>query len=215
MKTFYAFVLLIFIGLLYIGCSDKSITPVEAIGVDKNNVVLQKVDGPGAWLVRYEATGWYYVFFDEERELLLTLGLNNIADGCAGAGGYDVYSIKDIFLPNADPDLRRIVTQEKATLTAMVWQTSVWPGWDYLCDFMLSNDPLATGLANYIYNDNDYLAWAQPNNNSNSFGYKANGTLLGQDGTSYKLNFIYRLVWDGDLTNRNMVFKIQLTPTGH
>lgn len=46
MKTFLgAFVLVAFIGLLILGCSDKSISPVESTA-NNNPVTLQKDTGP-------------------------------------------------------------------------------------------------------------------------------------------------------------------------
>jgi hypothetical protein len=214
MKTFLGVCFLVaFIGLLIIGCSDKSTSPVQTTGVNDNPVVLQKDTGPGAWIYRYEGS-WYYVFFDEEAGLILTLGLNDIEKNCAGEGGYDVINVKDLYLPNADPDLRRIITQEKADVTAIVWQADAFPGWDFWCDFILNNEPFARGIVNYSYKDNDYFAWAQDNSNTNSFGYKANGTLKG-NGKVYKLNFNYRFIWDPSKNiNLNEVFNIKLTPTG-
>ena len=75
---------------------------------------------------------------------------------------------------------------------------------------------MATGTASFSIRDNDLLAWAQLNNNSNAFGYKANGTLYSQNGQKYKLNLVYSAIWDGDEgANFHDVFKLQLTPTGH
>lgn len=213
MKTFYAFVLLTFIGLLYIGCSDKSISPIETTGVNDNPVNLQKVTGPGAWIIRHQETGWFSSYYDENSGLLLTLGLQDNSLGCDGIT--DIYDIKDLYLPNADPNLRRLIAKQKSNLAAMVWQVTPCPCGSGLCDFIANNEPTAIGVVNFRYNDNDYLAWMQGNNNSNAFITKANGTIEGQDGTFYNLNFMDKVMWDGDDGTRlSFHYKIQLTPTG-
>ncbi|MCL5030388.1 MAG: hypothetical protein M1480_15360 [Bacteroidetes bacterium] len=219
MKTIYSVVMLIaFIGLLIIGCSDKSNSPVESSATNYNTVSLQKGSaGSGAWVIRYESNTAFW-FNDPESELVLTLGVNDISSLCSGAGGLDMFAFKDIYLPNADSNLRRIVEQMKGKdITAMIWQPDPWPSsFTSFCNFYNNFGPaMATGTVNFIYTDNDVYAWAQDNKNSNAFGYKANGTLMSQDGQVYKLNFVYRGVWDGvDLATYKETFKIQLTVTG-
>lgn len=219
MKTFYAFVLLIFISLLFIGCSDKSISPVETTGVNDNAVVLQKETGPGAWIIKYENEGAFW-FEDEETGLVLTLGLNDPWIFCTDFIG-ETFSFRDLFLPNADPELRRILERMKEKdITAKVWQVDPWPtDYDSFCTFfgpITPFEPMATGTASFSIRDNDLLAWAQPNNNSNAFGYKANGTLYSQSGQKYKLNLVYHAIWDGDdFVTFHDFFKLRLTPTGN
>lgn len=219
MKTFYAFVLLIFIGLLFMGCSDKSIAPVETVGANDNAVVLQKETGPGAWIIKYDYNGAFW-FTDEEAGLVLTLGLNDPWTFCTDFVG-ETFSFRDLFLPNADPELRRILERMKEKdITAKVWQVDPWPtDYENFCTFfgpITPFEPMASGTASFSYRDNDLLSWAQPNNNSNAFGYKANGTLYSLSGQKYKLNLIYNIIWDGDEgANYHEVFKLQLTPTGY
>lgn len=131
-------------------------------------------------------------------------------EGCDGA--VDIIDIKDIYLPNADPELRRIIDQAKGDLTAMVWQVAAYP--EDICEFIKDNLPFAMGTVNYRYNDNDYYSWAQENNNSNAFSDKANGTLEGQDGKLYNINFVNQCTWDPNGTKMIFHIKIQLTPTG-
>jgi hypothetical protein len=219
MKSFLSFCfLLAFVGLMLIGCSDKSISPVETTGVNDNSVVLQKETGPGAWIFRYESNLAFW-FTDEEAGLVLTLGLNDPWTFCSDFEG-ESFSFKDIYLPNSDPDLRRILEQMKGKdITAKIWQVDPWPlVYNSFCTFfgpITPFEPMAVGIANFSYKDNDVLAWDQDNNNSNAFGYKANGTLVGQDGKVYKLNLIYNVIWDGDdFSKYKEVYKLQLTPTG-
>ncbi len=48
-----------------------------------------------------------------------------------------------------------------------------------------------------------------------AYGFKANGTLEGQNGELYKLNFVFRFVHHGnddDGSNDKLEFKLQLVP---
>jgi hypothetical protein len=212
MNTFIrTYVLVAFVGLLFLGCSDKSITPIETTGANDNPASLKKDSGPGAWIIKHQET-WASAWYDENSGLFLTLALKDNSEGCDGAT--DIYDIKDIYLPNADPDLRRIIDQIKGDVTAMVWRVSYCPCSGDLCAFIKDNQPFAIGTVKYRYIDNDYIAWAQDNNNSNAFSDKANGSLEGQDGKFYNLNFVNQCTWDPDGTKMNYHFKIQLTPTG-
>ncbi len=219
MKTIYSVVMLIaFTVLLIIGCSDKSNSPVASSATNYNTVPLQKGSAEsGAWVIRYESNIALW-FNDPESGLVLTLGINDISSLCSGRGGRDMFAFKDIYLPNADTNLRRIAEQMKGKdITAMIWRPVPWPfTFSSFCSFYKNyGSPMAIGTVNFIYTDNDILAWAQDNKNSNAFGYKANGTLTNQDGQVYKLNFVYRGVWDGvDMATYKEIFKIQLTLTG-
>jgi len=218
MKTLKSvFVLLAFVAVTFLGCSDKSQSPIAPSANDDAVTSLMKASGSGAWIFRYEdvfATWW----IDEESGLVIALGVNDISLLCSGGGGRDTANIKDILLPNTDPDLRRWIQQVKGQdLTAMVWRPDPWPSefTDFCSFYDLVGEPMAIGTAKVSSKDNDVLAWMQDNKNSNAFGYKANGTLKDLNGKVYKLNFVYRSRWDGvDFTSANVVFKIQLTPTG-
>ena len=216
-KLFCVFALITFSGLLITGCSDKPITPVEANETNSSAVSLQKDSGPGAWIIRYEADYWFYFFYDEDAGLALTLGINDISKFCNYEGGFDMDNVKELYLPNADPNLRRMIDLEKAhDYTAMIWQTETDPSSGNLHDFICGHNPMATGLAHFTATDNDFYAWAQDHHNADSFGFKANGTLEGQDGELYKLNFVLRFVHHGnddDGSSDKLEFKLQLVPT--
>jgi len=215
MKPILSSVLLMaFVAFVFVGCSDESTSPVVSTSAKSgSNSSLMKTDGSGAWVFKYgfnSAFGW----FDANSGLMLVIGVNDFSSFCSGTGGMDWFSINDIYLPNADPDLRRNVYQlHGKDVTAVVWDAESWP--PNFCAFVLANDPLAEGTAHFINTDNDFYAPDQENPNSNAWGYKANGTLVGTDGKRYNLNLVYRVMWDGaDGTRRNVVYKIQLTPTG-
>ena len=159
-KLFSVFALITFFGLLITGCSDKPITPVEANETNSSAVSLQKDSGPGAWIIRYEADYWFYIFYDEDAGLALTLGINDISKFCNYEGGIDIVNIKELYLPNADPNLRRMIDLEKAhDYTAMIWQTETDPTLGVARDFICNHEPMATGLSHFTATDNDYFAF--------------------------------------------------------
>ena len=210
MKTFLsALALLAFVGLLVIGCSEKTTQPVES-----SNLTLQKVgNGEGAGILRYEAET-YFTFWDGQ--LLLIIGCNDLSLACSGGNGYDLFKFKELLLPNSDPELRRLIMQVKVgDATAIVWHMESWPADNDLCPFVLNNEPIAIGTANFNYTDNDYNAWWQEHPNRNPFGYKANGSLVGPNGQEYNLNFFDRIIWDWDGSKFMENIKINLIPNGN
>jgi len=208
-KLLCSFSLVTFVGLLLIGCSDKTVTPVESSAGS-----LQKENsGSGSAILRYESEG-AYGFYDEDTHLLLAIGINDPSSFCSGGGGMDWFEVKELLLPNADPELRRLVLQIRANdVTAIIWQADFPP--EDFCAFMLDNEPLASGMVNFMYSDNDCWSVLQGNLNSNAFGYKAQGSLESTGGQSYNLNFFDHITWDWDRTWIRENVKIQLVPNGN
>jgi len=208
-SIFSAVALLTFVGLVLIGCADKSTQPVES-----SSVSFQKeTSGLGAGILRYEAEN-AFGFIDVDAQLMLVLGINDFSNFCAVGGGMDIFKFKELLLPNADPELRRLIMQITArNVTAVIWQTDAWP--EDFCDFVLNNNPLAVGTANFKYTDNDFNAWWQEHPNSNPFGYKANGSLQSQSGQRYNFNFFDRIIWDWDGSKFRENVKIHLVPNGN
>ncbi len=201
--------LLLMSGLAFavLGCTDNSVPIDTPTSVGDNTAAsLMKTSGPGAWIVK---SGLVYAFFfyDANSGLMLCLGINDLAAACTGQpGAIDEFDRKQIYLPGEDPDRRMILHMTGDDVGAIVWSGPVSP---------CANAPLAVGTAHVERTDNDFYATLQDNNNSNAYGFKANGTLVGPDGQVYKLNFVFRGVWDGeDPASRKEVLKIQLTPTG-
>jgi hypothetical protein len=128
---------------------------------------------------------------------------------------YDELSFKAILLPNADPELQRVIQQVIGTdVTAMAFQVVPGSATDirgYIC----GKTPIAMGTAKLMRRDNDVFGLVQDNPNVKAFGYKANGTLEGPEGQKYLLNIVVHIVVDeGDIANAKEYIKIQLTPTG-
>jgi hypothetical protein len=199
------------LAFVLVGCSDNSAPIATSTSVSDNSAPsLMKTSESGAVIVRREQMV-FFNFYDANAALGLYLGINDLAAACSGQSGWmDVFSYKEISLPDADPALRRMMRQMMGDdVGAIVWSSATWP------INPCANVPLAEGTAHFIRTDNDFFASTQDNNNSNAWGIKANGRLVGADGQVYQLNFVVRVVWDGlDPASRKTVLKIQLTPTG-
>ncbi len=214
MKTFFSFLVLVtFLALLMIGCTDKSVQPSASSSVNKQTTLQKDNTGNGAWLYRYE-TEIAYMFSDEASKNVILIGFTDPKALCTG-GDYEIFPVKDIYLPNTDPDLRRLIEQVKnKDVSIYVFHIDPWTqDW---CEFLsTTGDTLCWGTGKFAYQDNDVYAWFQENPNVNSFGYKANATLYNKDGQKYMLNFVYKTVWDGvDVSTEKVTFKLQVNPVG-
>jgi hypothetical protein len=210
-----ALLLMASMAFVLLGCSDNSAPIVAPTSTGGNPATsLMKASGSGAWVIRSITYDYWYGFLDANSGLVISLGINDYPALCTGDGGTNAFNLKDAFLPNADPDLRRIVEKVKAGDVAVyVWDANLWQG--HFCWLYRDFTPIAVGTAHLVNTDNDLIAYLQDNKNSNAFGVKAEGTLNSPNGQiHYKLNFLYRFVWDPDGTKYNETFKIQLTPTG-
>ena len=221
MKTLsYVLLLLACLAFVLLGCSDNSAPVVTSTSVDHNPAgSLLKTSGSGAWVFKYDA-GWAFWFFDVDKGLILTLCINDMDNFCAHLGGNDQTRVNDIYLPNADPDLRRNVYQVSGKdLTAYVFPAVYDPGKLLLRDYLCSADPgvpitapIMWGTVKLQATDNDAIAYMQDNENANAFGYKVQGTLTDLDGQVYNLNLVDRWIWNPDGTHSSGVFKMQFTP---
>jgi hypothetical protein len=197
------------LALVVTGCTDNSASIVAPANISDNPATpLMKSPESGALILRQEAK-LYLTFFDATSGLRLLLGVSDLSSFCSGVSGFDTWSFKDIFLPNADAEPRRMLRHMTGdNVGAIVWNPDHWPN---ICGYV----PLAAGTANVVRTDNDFFAGSQDNDNSNAYGFKAHGTLVGPAGQVYQLNFVLRGIWDGvDPASRKVVFKIQLTPAG-
>lgn len=213
----YLIVLSAFIGLSLIGCTDKSQSPVESARVTDNTVSLNKDSGPGAWIFNDEVDNWDFWFIDWENEIAITIGLHGDPwSSCNGTWEGDIISLKELYLPNADPDLRRNIEQARGKeLITKVWKPEPWPSgsWNTYCEFWQQanpSDPIAVGTAKVNYLDTDVYLDDQGKNTEVVNG-KANGSVTDQNGKVYNLNIIFHLVIDAN-GKYKQVIKVQLVP---
>ena len=211
----YAVIFLAFISLTFLGCSDKSRSPVQP-KTNNSQVAkpLSKTSGPGAWLVT-NSTEFLDVFYDPNTGLALALGVNDISNFCSG-GGIDVVDVKQVLLPNADPTLRRDIARINGNIYARIWKVNSNPfsfSLSALCDFFSSVPSTATGNVNVRLNDNDFNL----SGNHEAWGISANGTVQGQDGQLYKLALSFRAVYNGTKSNFSRIVdeQIELNPVGN
>ena len=206
MKRFHFEIILVaVIGLAFAGCIDKVQSPTAA---DDNTLPsLSKTTGPGAWVFKYDQTDAGF-FYDPDTKLLLVIGINNIPAFLAGTGGVDVFNFTDIFLPKNDPNRRDIRKARGSSVAALVYQSNTNPSLQDIFDLLQNGTPVASGNVNYRNNNNPCNNGCQNTKTHNSYGWKVNGTLKGGD-KIYKLNFVYRAVWDG--VSGKQILKIQLT----
>jgi len=211
-----ALLLLASLAFVLLGCSDNS-APVVASASNSDNppTSLMKTSESGASIVKFD-TYWRYQFLDETG-LLVTVGINNLDNFCSNTPPYtEEFSVKQIFLPTADPDLIRVMQWIVGTdVTAMAFQ--VVPGSSTnLRGYICGKEPMAVGTVRVVRKDNDASGLSQGDPNAKAFGYKVNGTLEGPEGQKYQLNLTWRIVYHGgDNPNSKEHLKIQLTPAGN
>jgi hypothetical protein len=209
-----ALVLMASMAFVLMGCSDN-----PGVGPTSTNqshaISLMKTTGPRAWIFRYDVNGGFW-FADWNTGLLVTFSVDDLSAYCAHQGGFDELSLKDLCLPNVNPDLRRLVGMGVGRdVTVYAWQGIVFnPEATGLRDYICGITPMAVGIGNIKNTDNDVYSWMLNTNNSNAYGCMGNGALQGVDGQKYNLNLVYRIVWDPNGTNFHETFKLELIPRG-
>ena len=115
----------------------------------------------------------------------------DIVSFCQGTGGDpDLLDITVITNPQeALRQLRKVRGDVK---------TSVWTAGANSCARYTTETPLATGISNFRGTDNDVAPFNRPDpDNTNAFGFMANGKLTGADGGRLNFQATYRGTWDG------------------
>ena len=133
--------------------------------------------GDGVWAVSWSdsKTGWRVVFGADMLEF------------CSGIVDFDEVHWADKVLPQ---ETERIVDLSKKGEA----RTSVWPFMAFDCGLFTTVDPLASGLSVLISTDNDFYGSNNPN--TNSWGFRAHGTLAWTaDGSPAHFSFHRQLVW--------------------
>ena len=110
---------------------------------------------------------------------------------CNGIVNFDIVGLMEISVPE---DANRLIDLQKGRV-----RVSVWPFTTFDCDLFASTTPLATGMVDFIYTDNDLLVFLNPDNvNHNAFGFQAHGRLTNSSGQDVQFSGHARWVWDGN-----------------
>ncbi len=114
----------------------------------------------------------------------VTIGLDMV-EWCSEVYDFDELHWADKYLPNVR--LNSLNAWDDARIT-------VWPFFAFDCGLFTTVQPLASGLGQAMYLDNDLFG--SPNANTNTWGFMAHGTLAWTaDGTPAQLSAHLRWVW--------------------
>lgn len=113
------------------------------------------------------ATTW----FDPNAGTRVVIGVDPV-QFCGGAG-FEVVPFQDAIL--SDGRFVRLLQGRAMT-------TSVWPFTGFSCALFTTVTPLATGVSDLVYTDNDLFGSVDPN--ANAWGYLAHGTLTRPSGAA-------------------------------
>ena len=116
---------------------------------------------------------------------------------CAGIIDFDLVDFQDANLPGG-----RIVSNMNG-----VMQTRVWNFLEFDCALLTTIPPIATGTSQLRGVDNDLAATVV--NNTNTWGWMAQGTLTGEDGGRVRFNGLLRQQFGND-SGSKVVSKINL-----
>lgn len=164
------------------GCSEPMHDEAAAPSLDFTNGPTS----PGPYIIRSE--GWFgYGHADYRRGVSATYGFDPV-ELCQGTYDPELVPIQEIGVPQ---DVDRFIALQRGPVSAQVW-----PFTDFDCTLFLNNAPLATGLVQLVYTDNDFLAWLRDPTNQNAWGWTAGGTLTRPDGSQAELQAVIRLVYD-------------------
>jgi hypothetical protein len=139
--------------------------------------------------VRFE--GIVYLHTVDYKNGLSAIVGADIVEFCNTFSGFDLVSIQEIDVPEDANRIVQIAHGDGVT-------TSVWPFTDFDCGMFTTQQPVATGTADFVSTDNDLYVYGNPNNiNWNAYGFTAHGLLFAPDGSTMRLNGVSRCVWDG------------------
>lgn len=215
MKTLsFSLLLSAILSFMLLGCSDNPApTVIPTVSTGSVTTPLAKESGPGAWIFRYQDVlfeGW--VVPDEG--IVFTWGVSDINLLCNSGwlAAAEMVDVKDVLLPNADPTLRRLLDKAiNKDATIYVWDISSWEG-DW-CPTFTKHAPIATGVGKLSWLDTDELADGLGSQNTDVFGWKANGVLLGVDGRTHTLKFTNKIMWkSSDPDHFHLVRNFVYTP---
>jgi len=158
-------------------------------------------------ILRFGSTaGW--VIVDVESNLFSLQAGTNRQFGCHAADVFDVMSVQRLLSNPDDPIARAMEVRLGQDVYIAVFQ-GPFPFTD--CADLMSRK-IAEGTGHFVNTDNDLAPFLRDHNNSNAFGFTAQGTLYLVDGSGrVHYNGQSKCVWDGtDPTTLKCEDKINL-----
>lgn len=169
------------LSLIFIVLLAALITAIPALADPPTNSGLK--------VVRYQGVVYLHNV-DYKNGLSIIVGAD-IVEFCNTFSGFDLVNIQEIDVPEDANRIVQIANGDNVT-------TSVWPFTDFDCGLFTTQEPVASGTADFISTDNDLYVSSNPDNvNRNAFGFTANGQLTASEGSIKRLNAVSRCTWDG------------------
>lgn len=163
---------LIATGLLLVGCAEGPTVPSDAghpESVDTPNLAFENAPAESGIVMR-AGVPFAVTWVDGATGFRVVLGAD-LDEFCNGIINFDIWSLQDVFLDGRTVGIAKDETQ-----------TSVWDFPSFDCSLYLTRDPVASGYANVIYNDNFAQGTGPDDATANAWGYSAHGTLTDGDG---------------------------------
>lgn len=160
-------------------------TPTEVAAPDGPQFDITDAPDVAGIIVRGDRNPGYS-WADPEAGMRVILGwdLQGVLDFCnSGIIDFDIVSFQDAVLPDG-----RVVRLDQGTEV----ETTVWPFTQFSCARFTTTTPLATGLADLVYTDNDFFV--NGGNNTDAFGVMAHGFLERPSGASAVFSAEWRIL---------------------
>ena len=150
-----------------VGCSEQPASPTvpnddavaPAFSIDNAPVESGIVIRGETWVT----VGWT----DQKEGTFVFIGIDP-RDFCSGIFDFDIVPMQEVTLPGDRGTLRHIQGQDL--------RTTVWPFPGFTgCGLLDTYAPLATGVSDLVFTDND--VYGNRRANANAFGYRAHGKL--------------------------------------
>lgn len=180
MKLILALALtVVFVALA--GCVEEPL-PTEA------TASLQEVGPPPAsGIITREGKPVAYTWVDSDTGMRIVVGAD-MNEFCSGFNNFDIVPYHEANLPDG-----RLVSLGKGAL-----QTTVWDFLVFDCALFTTEEPVASGRANFMEVDNDLFGIADGDKNTNTWAYSARGRLSATDGGTVQLNAFIRQQFGND-----------------
>ena len=171
--------------------------PSSPTGITGDSAGLDEVGPPPvSGIVVRDGIPSAWTWVDTDTGLRVVVGAD-MDDFCAGIIDFDVVDFQDATLSSG-----RIIDLGKGMMT-----TSVWDFLDFDCALFNTSDPVAYGRSRLLTVDNDLQGTVV--NNTNTWGFMAQGRLMTSDGGTVQFNGYLRQQFGND-SGSKVVSKVQL-----